>query len=335
MNLDKYKHFTAEEFSLDPNFKENILRSSGEHSSFLRALAQRFPEKREAITEARRLVLQMDRYYQEQKPSAEEKAAVLEEIMRRHRTKNVRKRRRVVRYWPAIAASVLALVVTVWLFRSQMSVGEDTYSTSFAEMAEYPLPDGSLVSLNANSRIRLSETWEEGAQREVWLEGEAYFKVAKKASGEAKFIVHTNGPDIEVLGTQFNVNTRQDRTLVFLEEGRIQLKNDRGDLMKVMEPGDLADYSGGTADFFANVDSGKYLLWLKGYFTTEDLTYEEVIARIEEIYGVEMQIERPELREKGFPSQLPTSNLEELLTIFENLYHVTATIEGDEKLRIR
>ena len=45
--------------------------------------------------------------------------------------------------------------------------------------------------------------------REVWLEGEAYFEVEKNLSAAVKFTVHTNGPDVEVVGTHFNVDSRR------------------------------------------------------------------------------------------------------------------------------
>ena len=73
------------------------------------------------------------------------------------------------------------------------------------------------------------EQWNDADGRQVWLEGEAYFQVQKKPSTVEKFIVHTRQVDVEVLGTRFNVNTRRQRAVVSLEEGKVRLSVHGGD----------------------------------------------------------------------------------------------------------
>lgn len=64
------------------------------------------------------------------------------------------------------------------------------------------LPDGSQVWVNSDSKLSYPETFQ-GSQRDVYLEGEAYFDVVKDP--KHPFIVHTSGIDVRVLGTAFNV----------------------------------------------------------------------------------------------------------------------------------
>ncbi len=60
---------------------------------------------------------------------------------------------------------------------------------------------------------------------EVWLDGEGYFSIRRNPQGPHRsFIVHTSEGNVEVLGTKFNVNTRDQQTNVVLEEGRINLE---------------------------------------------------------------------------------------------------------------
>lgn len=85
------------------------------------------------------------------------------------------------------------------------------YATQYGEQRVVELPDHSVVSLNANSTLRFRNDWSQAnTLREVWLDGEAFFSVQKQegAAGPAKFIVHTNDLDVEVLGTRFNVSNR-------------------------------------------------------------------------------------------------------------------------------
>ena len=123
-----------------------------------------------------------------------------------------------------IAASVLLVICTgIWYFKSGTATNTNLYKTDFAQIKHITLPDGSKVTLNANSELKLSLDWSDKGDRQVWLDGEAYFEVEKKPATHQKFVVHTKDIDVEVLGTKFNVNTRHEKAIVSLEEGKIKL----------------------------------------------------------------------------------------------------------------
>lgn len=81
----------------------------------------------------------------------------------------------------AIAASVTLIVATsVWyLATSAANESSNEYKTGFAKTKKITLPDGSKVILNANSALKLSADWSKTGDRQVWLDGEAYFEVEK------------------------------------------------------------------------------------------------------------------------------------------------------------
>lgn len=83
------------------------------------------------------------------------------------------------------------------------------------------LPDGSIVWLNADSKLSYSESFSR-KNRNVRLEGEGYFEVAH---GEHPFVVRTDSTQIKVLGTKFNVKNYDDENYirVSLLEGSIAL----------------------------------------------------------------------------------------------------------------
>src|SRR6185437_3682694 len=121
-------------------------------------------------------------------------------------------RRRVIRLTRvlAVAASLTAVAFGIWWIGAR--TGHLQYSeirTGYGEIKSVLLPDSSVVTLNANSKLRIPEQWTEASGRQVWLEGEAYFAVQKKAATAEKFVVHTTEVDVEVLGTKFNVNARR------------------------------------------------------------------------------------------------------------------------------
>ncbi|HRN58485.1 MAG TPA: FecR domain-containing protein, partial [Agriterribacter sp.] len=162
------------------------------------------------------------------------------------------KRRKLFRYL-SIAASLLVLLGLFYYLWGIGEIGgerEQVYRTGFGERLEVELDDGSLVTLNANSALHWTEGWSKSKGRKVALEGEAFFKV-KKQSG-IPFTVHTNDVAVEVLGTSFNVDSRESKTKVYLDEGRVNLKlndveNDQGAKEHqqeiIMNPGEQVSYS--------------------------------------------------------------------------------------------
>src|SRR5688572_14328268 len=119
---------------------------------------------------------------------------------------NMRTRRR---WWWSAAAAIILLAAATWLW-SEIGA-RASIKTAYGQVTRQQLPDGSEVILNANSSISYSDGWEKGGEREVWVKGEAFFKVAKTAT-KSKFIVHTDQLDVVVTGTQFNVVSRSDKS---------------------------------------------------------------------------------------------------------------------------
>ncbi len=83
------------------------------------------------------------------------------------------------------------------------------------------LTDGTIITLNSNSKIKVAEDFNT-RHRTVALEGEAYFEIAK--SQVASFIIKTNKGEIKDIGTAFSVNTISDSVLkINISQGEIQL----------------------------------------------------------------------------------------------------------------
>ncbi len=84
------------------------------------------------------------------------------------------------------------------------------------------LPDSTMVFLNSGSTLKYS-VGEKKGKREVFLEGEAWFDVAKDA--QRPFFVHTSFYDVKVLGTQFNVKAygKDNEVVTTLEKGSVQI----------------------------------------------------------------------------------------------------------------
>lgn len=190
-----------------------------------------------------------------------------------------------------------------------------SHRTDFGDRVEMNLPDGTHVTLNANSTLR----YEKDKPRKVWLEGEAFFKVAKKPQTRERFLVITNDLTVHVCGTEFNVNSRKQQTQVVLEEGRVRLALQNGTEQE-MVPGDLLTYSAAKN----KVVESKRLLsaealtsWKDGTLIFEDIRVEDALEKIAELYGYEIVFEDVRIADKLIHLTIPTKNLEICLNMME------------------
>jgi len=128
--------------------------------------------------------------------------------------------------YAAIAAVITAITVAAWLlFQRHANNGSDltTIYSKPGKVSKIMLADGTLVWLNADSKLQFSRAFGHTGSREIYLEGEGYFEVAK--DGQHPFLVHTRDLTTHVLGTRFNVKAYaiNPDIEVTLLEGRVML----------------------------------------------------------------------------------------------------------------
>ena len=120
-----------------------------------------------------------------------------------------------IRKFMRIAAAVAVIAVGSYLYIDSLN---ENVATQFAEHTQVILPDNSKIALNADSKISYSKKkWDK--ERNVSLEGEAFFRVAKGK----RFTVSTENGVVAVLGTQFNVENRKDYFEVSCYEGLVSI----------------------------------------------------------------------------------------------------------------
>lgn len=119
------------------------------------------------------------------------------------------------RFFLAAAASVVALALGgLWAW---LVFGSGIYSTTVGEQRSIELADGSTVSMNSRSKIRVRYS---NGERDVdLLEGQALFHVAKDRS--RPFIVRADDTRVRAVGTQFDVYEKHEGTTVTVLEGQV------------------------------------------------------------------------------------------------------------------
>lgn len=248
-----------------------------------------------------------------------------------NRSKRIRRKKVKRRQYLAVAASLIFVLGTGFLLWSLRPVPQLTYATGYGEWKTLTLPDGSWVKLNANSEIRFAARWKKGAHRQVWLHGEAFFKVQQKPATGAKFQVYTKDLQVEVLGTSFNVSSRGVQTDVFLEEGKIKLSMD--DQEELLQPGDFLAYS---AEKKAVVKREKaipaevHTSWKDGVLRLKDQTVETILKKLEEIYGVQIKVLNDSLLTHIKTVSVPMDKLEIAIPVLERTFEATITEQENQ-----
>lgn len=225
--------------------------------------------------------------------------------------------------WRGIAATVLVLIVAVFVYKSainkeELSVAQSTQmiekSLPIGQKMKIFLPDGSTVWLNAESSISYPKRFAD-KKRVVTLKGEAFFDVNKDPS--KPFIVKTQKMDVIVLGTKFNVRDydNEEKTDVALESGKVMVETSASSKKKYMLlPGEAISMSKKSGEIEKyKAESKSAFRWKDGVIYFHNTNFDEVISKLSRWYGVEFIIENYDGRKWEYSAEFKNDNLSNIL----------------------
>lgn len=186
--------------------------------------------------------------------------------------------------YAASAAAVLIFLVIGLL--PQM----ETFTTENGEITNVTLPDDSEVTLNAGTQIVYSGN-RFNTHRKVQLTGEAYFKVSK---GNTFSVVTTEGT-IKVLGTTFNVRSRDKKLSVICYTGKVKV-SDHFTSVYLTKGEKTAKLPGEILQDAQPTDTNEGLKWRNGLFYFQNTSLKEVLAELSRQYDAVIYL--PESEEK-------------------------------------
>ncbi len=238
-------------------------------------------------------------------------------------------------WFPYVAASValvLCVLVGWWAMKDAHFVQKMSFQNEKIEANEkgqLVLADGSKVWLNSNTRFYYPKAFE--GERIVYLEGEAYFEIAKD---EARpFVIYSGKSVTEVLGTSFNVNTENNAVTVTVVNGRVALYpegNKEGQV--VLEKDDAGHFI--KKDKLVRKKKNEdinYLSWQTGVLTFEDANLAAVAKALSRHYDTEVALSGKASESCRLTSSFKNQTLDEVL----ELIRLTLDIEiKKEKNRI-
>lgn len=234
----------------------------------------------------------------------------------------------------SIAASMLLFLLTLGYIKRE-TWQYQTYKTDFGETKLFTLPDGSQVTLNANSLIRLPRWGFAKNDRHVFLQGEASFSVKHTATHQP-FIVHTARKfNIEVLGTEFSVFARERKAKIVLVKGKVQLSYQIGSVIRkmVMKPGDLITFdSQNHAQLKTTPQPEMQSAWRGHRYILEETTLQEIIYLLAENYGITAQVTDKSLLTLTLSGSFTAESADQLLEVVEGVLDLQSSRHNNQVL---
>lgn len=232
----------------------------------------------------------------------------------------------VQRYWIryAAACAVVLLAVAGIFFRDQLLYTH--LATGLGETRTWTLPDGSRVSLNASSELRLPR-WGFGRNsREVVLKGEAAFVVTHQPDDQ-RFVVRAGeNVNVTVLGTEFSVYSRPGKTQVMLSKGKVSLQ--RREEVLVMRPGDRITVDHGTLSRNRFDDAAEYSAWRESRFIFNRTSLAEISELITTNYGLTVDFSQPELASLTVSGSFKAADAQDLIRSVSQILGIGYDLKG-------
>ena len=217
--------------------------------------------------------------------------------------------------WAAIL--ILPIITTISLFyftqNNQSNFHPVTITAQKGEKAEVVLPDGTRVWINSESTITYDNSFDQ-KKRTVYLEGEAYFEVAKNK--KRPFIVQTQAMNVQALGTSFNVRSYDIDSLIYavLLEGQIKVTTSGQE--QILNQNQRAVFDKSTNVFIVDdVDAMNFVEWKKGNIYFNNQTFNQVAQTLSRIYNVEIEFASEELSQIRFSGTLGSNGIKNALDI--------------------
>lgn len=191
--------------------------------------------------------------------------------------------------------------------------------TPKGQLANIKLTDGTRVQLNADSKLRLPNVFQSD-RREVFLEGEAFFDVAKNP--DKPFFIHSGEAVVKILGTSLGVRSYpEDASVrVIVKEGRVSLQStkktgiSREAILSPSEVG-ILDVSKSEIVTHSVQDMELYLSWTEGFLKFKNTPMRQVAQELERKYDIDVELKNDRIKELRLTAVLKSRSIRNVLDV--------------------
>lgn len=234
-----------------------------------------------------------------------------------------------------VAASVLLVMAgaigSLWIsgyFSDLQKSAIVELKASKGEKSQAILADGSHVWLNSQTVLKYDAL----NPRKITLDGEAFFEIKKDRSHPFE-VITASGMKVIVTGTKFNLRSFAGESIVetTLEEGEVHIEGANNKQTTQLEPGQQAQYNIGENNMSVrNVSPELYSLWKNNELRFADISFAELVPRIERWYGVTIKLDPSQKNNDRFTMTIKTESLRELLNMMQLTSKFNYTIKGEQ-----
>lgn len=210
----------------------------------------------------------------------------------------------------------------------------NTLTIPYGKRFELKLSDGTQVHLNAGTSLKYPVKFLKG-QRKVFLNGEAFFDVSKDSLHP--FVVKSDGLDVRVLGTHFNVSSypEDNRTDVVLVEGSVgmneQTETFHQQSSTILEPGFMGTFYRQNGKISREpVVTDIYTSWMEGELVFRNLTFENILRRLERHFNVSISNKNANLAKEIFNASYGNITLKKVLEDLKLTHGIDYSIDQDK-----
>lgn len=211
--------------------------------------------------------------------------------------------------WLKIAAIFILFLGLTFFIRTNVT---STEMAANGEKTNFLLPDNSQIVLNSGSEIQYKK-WNWDNNRKLNLKGEAYFKVAHGK----KFEVNTSLGTVTVLGTQFNVKSRENRFDVTCYEGRVKVVHNNQQV--IITKGTSVTFNADTFEKTTIENTKPEWTANQISFKKEKLT--NILDELQREYDCEIVL-NSKVNSQLFSGTMPADDLKTALDIVSSTYHL-------------
>lgn len=238
------------------------------------------------------------------------------------------------------AVLMLGILCSYFIFNlsdrfPEKQIADTRIETGIGDKSKITLPDGSVIWLNSCGSVVYDDSFDKD-ERSVFLQGEAYFDV--KTDQRKPFLVRTDELTYRVTGTSFNVYSFQNEneTSIALLEGGVTIEMGNDHKSHVLYPGEIFTYDKTTNGFTVKkADVNLLSSWRQGEFVFDNMTFGELVHRLERLYNVRFVFENQNLKNETFGGTLRDyDSIEMIMKVIRTSIPIKYRIE-ENKVYIR
>ncbi len=303
----KFENYSVLDFVRNEEFQKWVNSPDGKSDFFWESWMQNHEDKKHLVMEAREILMSID--FPAEKASRAEMDEVFEKVLKNEHPVLLGKieaeeKKRFNRIKRAFSVAASLIIVSVFGFiildliknkptpKNTTLLKEIIKENPSGRKTTFRLPDGSLIKLNALSKLVVSDSF--GIEkREVYLEGEAFFEISKNKN--KPFIVHTGNVSTFVTGTTFNINAYKEDTNIQIAvlEGNVKtiLHNESGNDTLTLQKSDMATFNKQTKQLYKTTFNYLETMgWKDGIIYFKNIDSKQAFDYLERWYGVDIQV---------------------------------------------